>query len=66
MPHPTDDALQSPPVTFRPCRVLEQWDFSTSEDAAFKKSLHPFEVAAIANLMTTSSDRDEACKWVVG
>lgn len=53
--------------------MLEQWDFSTSGDAAHKKSLHPFEVAAIANLMTTSSDRDEACTcgrvvlvWVCG
>ena len=43
--------------------MLEQWDFSTAGDLAFQKSLHPFEVAAIANLMTTSSDRDEACKW---
>lgn len=51
-----------PHFSTRRSRVLEQWDFNTSGDAAFKKSLHPVEVAAIANLMTTSSDRDEACE----
>lgn len=42
-------------------QVLEQWEFGGAEDTPYKKSLHPFEVAALANLMTTSSDRDEAC-----
>ncbi len=46
-------------------QVLEQWDFGDAEVTPYKKSLHPFEVAALANLMTTSSDRDEACTlWI--
>lgn len=45
-------------------QVLEQWEFGGAEDTPYKKSLHPFEVAALANLMTTSSDRDEACALI--
>ena len=44
--------------------VLEQWEFGGAGGVPYKKSLHPFEVAALANLMTTSSDRDEACALI--
>lgn len=58
---PPGNSIHNPNRICNAHRVLEQWDFSASGDAPHKKTLHPFEVAAIANLMTTSSDRDEAC-----